>query len=479
MATTPEELYSSDLDGFLNKNSLSQDVSITQSNSEAIIWDGAINASKIKDLKVDTITVSVTGYVRSWKTSFTDTSLGWYESSEGIYFGSAADVTKFKFTVSNWHIDLVWWTIDATSTIDWRLASVLADAIDASGHFADDAINTATGTIIDSFSFGVSWALQIWSYVNWVSWDVRISPTGILARSLSGATTFSLNGSTGVAVLNWLVVGTNVWLGTAQTSGNVTSIIGSTVNTWFVNALGGINAATVDASISITTPTIDGGDIIGSTVNIPNATTPLFSVDIAGNCKVSSLARNDFHWFTVFESIDGYGQGSNGAGSSVTVSGGGVDLVTGTTAGNYANIQKYLPGGFTWDKNRKFKILVNFSSQTNQTCFIGTGFSGANEHIGFYISGATSVLRATVGDGTYENLETIGNLTAGSLILEAELIVGVGVNFYKNGVFQLQLTDNLPTGDGYAAVLLTTNLNTETIAAKSVTLGWLDVWQAN
>jgi hypothetical protein len=64
-----------------------------------------------------------------------------------------------------------------------------------------------------------------------VSGDIRISPTGILGRDINGATTFSINGTTGVAVLNGLVVGTNVGLGTAQDAGQVTVIVGNTVTT--------------------------------------------------------------------------------------------------------------------------------------------------------------------------------------------------------------------------------------------------------
>ena len=106
-------------------------------------------------------------------------------------------------------------TIDGTSTIGGRDGSVLATAIDSVGHFADDAINTALGTIIGEFNFTGSGALQIGEYVNGVSGDIRISPNGILGRDDTGATTFSINGTTGVAVLNGLVVGTNVGIGTA------------------------------------------------------------------------------------------------------------------------------------------------------------------------------------------------------------------------------------------------------------------------
>ena len=126
--------------------------------------------------------------------------------------------------------------IDGTTTIDGRIASVLAGAIDASGHFADDAISTAAGTILGEFIFTGSGALQIGTYVNGVTGDIRISPTGLLGRDNAGATTFSINATTGVAVLNGLVVGTNVGIGTAVASADMTTIVGGIVTTSYINA---------------------------------------------------------------------------------------------------------------------------------------------------------------------------------------------------------------------------------------------------
>lgn len=158
--------------------------------------------------------------------------------------------------------------IDGTSTIGGRVGSILASAIDASGHFADSAISTATNTILGAFTFGVSGAIQIGTYVNGVTGDIRISPTGILGRDNTGATTFSINATTGVAVLNGLVVGTNVGLGTAQDSGGVTTIIGNTVTTSFVNALN-ITAQNVVAS-AITANEISTGLYAQIDANLPN-----------------------------------------------------------------------------------------------------------------------------------------------------------------------------------------------------------------
>ena len=161
-------------------------------------------------------------------------------------------------------------TIDGTSTVGGRIASVLATAIDSSGHFADSAISTATNTILGSFTFGISGAIQIGTYVNGVTGDIKISPTGILGRDINGATTFSINATTGVAVLNGLVVGTNVGLGTAQDSAGVTTIVGNVVTTGFVNALNitaasmsvaGLLAGTITSKIIVLDWTDTAGDV--------------------------------------------------------------------------------------------------------------------------------------------------------------------------------------------------------------------------
>jgi len=136
---------------------------------------------------------------------------------------------------------------DVIGTVGGRVADIIAAAIDSAGHFADDAISTADGTILGEFTFGNSGAIQIGTYESGVTGDIRISPTGILGRDKTGATTFSINGTTGVAVLNGLVVGTNVDIGTAVDSIGVTTIIDNTVTTGYVNALSITALGTVTA----------------------------------------------------------------------------------------------------------------------------------------------------------------------------------------------------------------------------------------
>jgi len=184
-----------------------------------------------------------------------------------VIMGSATKYAKWDKSAANFSINGA--VVDGTTTIGGRLASVLNTAIDSAGHFADAAFSTATSTIITPFTFGASGALQIGTYANGVSGDLKISPAGILARNSAGETTFFLNGNTGVISGSALVVGTNVGIGTAQTAGNVTTIIGNTVTTGFVNALnitansmsvGGLTSGTIyskQISLAITAGTGD------------------------------------------------------------------------------------------------------------------------------------------------------------------------------------------------------------------------------
>lgn len=236
---------------------------------------GAITASSL---------TLIGGIIRYGKISWADsTHAGYYIGNEGVYFSSAADATLFKFTIASGLIDHI-------GTVSGRSTAILASAIDAAGHFADLAISTATKTILGGFTFGstdFSGALKTGD----ITWNattgaitggsgVVVNKAGIIGAT-AGVVTFSINGVTGVITGNGLVVGTNVGLGTAQTAGNVTTIIGGTVTTSFVNALG-VNAASVSASISITSPVITGGTITGTTIQTNVATYPYVKMTASG-----------------------------------------------------------------------------------------------------------------------------------------------------------------------------------------------------
>lgn len=74
--------------------------------------------------------------------------------------------------------------------------------------------DSSAKTILDTFTFGVSGAIQIGTYVNGVTGDVKMSPNGILARNSSGVTTFSLDGTTGNATFAGTIAASQVIAGT-------------------------------------------------------------------------------------------------------------------------------------------------------------------------------------------------------------------------------------------------------------------------
>lgn len=79
------------------------------------------------------------------------------------------------------------------------------------------ALNTKSRKILAEFEFTESGALQIGKYANGVSGDLKISPSGIVARNDAGTTTFAIDGTTGDAVFK----------GTVQAGSLITGIIQS------------------------------------------------------------------------------------------------------------------------------------------------------------------------------------------------------------------------------------------------------------
>ena len=170
---------------------------------------------------------------------------------------------------------------------------VIADALVA------PSFDTEQLMILGSYHFGQVGAIQIGLYQAGISGDIKISPNGIVGRNSSGVTTFAIDGTTGnatfagtiaagvVVASNALVVGTNVGLGTAQDSAGVTTIVGNTVTTGYINALN-VTANSVNANWvyaghinanQITAGTIDAGTINVTNLNASNITQGGFSAN--------------------------------------------------------------------------------------------------------------------------------------------------------------------------------------------------------
>lgn len=230
---------------------------------------------------------------------------------------------------------------------------------------------------------------------------------------------------------------------------------------------------------------VNGGYTIGLTPAGTNAifsgTTgaPEFKVTPEGNATVSSLERSDFHWFTLFESIDGYAKGGTPAISADFVS-----LPTTNVSGNECTLQKTATysNTFTWAKRRKIKFGVLFNTNTNQQFEMMTG-NGAygvnNRHFGFrVINGA---LYAVSDDGTNQTETSVVSVisTASAYELEARFVPATSITYYVNGSLLATHSTNLPSGTTDANKLLDFVAHTTENAIKSFYITFYDFWQQN
>jgi len=249
------------------------------------------------------------------------------------------------------------------------------------------------------------------------------------------------------------------------------------------------NIGTITAgSINGVTIAIGTGDAIfkadASGIYLGNATfaDAPFNVDMAGNAKVSSLMRDDFHWFTVFESADGYSKITDGAGT-ISSSTDGVTITTGAVVDNDCELAKILGRSLmSWDQNSKFKCQVKPTSNSSQEIYITMGHATSNsaitKHYGFYLLGNN--INATVADGVNGFQTPLTTFSAGAnIVLEAELDASTGIiKYYVNGVLELTGdTDGTPTGSGNYT--LNARVRTKDTAARILRLVWWDFWQAN
>jgi len=236
--------------------------------------------------------------------------------------------------------------ISGSSSVGGRLATTIGSAINSSGNFINDLINsnlsTASKQILGDFTFGSSGAIKMITDANNGLW---LSPTGILGKK-AGVTTFAIgidgsptfrgeitggsininsswhvdtsgnmwwgNSSTyagatyrisseGVANLSGLTVGTNVALGSAVDATGVASII----NIDYLNAKG-ITAGSVAAE-NITGTYITGKTIRTATsglrVEVSSSTNGISFYNTSGNLCGTIYGSSIFSSGEIF--IDG------------------------------------------------------------------------------------------------------------------------------------------------------------------------------
>ena len=86
------------------------------------------------------------------------------------------------------------------------------------------ALNTRSRKILAEFEFTEMGAIQIGKYQNGVSGDLRIAPSGIVARNLAGETTFAIDVDTGDAIFKGTITAGSIVTGqvyVGDSGGNV------------------------------------------------------------------------------------------------------------------------------------------------------------------------------------------------------------------------------------------------------------------
>jgi hypothetical protein len=342
----------------------------------------------------------------------------------------------------------------------------------------------------------VSWGAGTFTSANGVSYSISAGNTGDMVAktyiylSLNDSKTAyqtTTTPSEAVGLGKVLVaVAQNAAVNATYNLSEATQIVGDNILANSINA-SKLQAGTVAVDVYLSVGSGDNifkSDAAGISLGNANFADAPFNVDMGGNCKVSSLARSDFHWFTVFESVDGYSKITDGTGL-ITASASGVIVSTGNLTDNDSQIKKDLGGQMTWNKNRKFKCEIIPTNNSNQEIYIVTGTaSGANpasaQHFGFLLNGAQ--IYATVCDGNNRYETELFTFSAGSTyVLEAILNAATGIiTYYVNGTLWLTGDgDGTPTGTAEAGYAFTIQARTKADVVKTVTANWLDFWQAN
>lgn len=275
------------------------------------------------------------------------------------------------------------------------------------------------------------------------------------------------------------LTGFGIWTDSGYFTGSINASSGL-IGGWTLGAnslTSGSGSTTVGFSNAVT-----AGDDIRIYAGSATPSTAPFRVSEAGNAVVNSLQRNDYHWFTAFESIDGYQTTLIGAGTAAVGGGGNLVITSGALTSNSTQLDKialYNGGQLTWNKDRKIKIGIKFEQTGSQTIRIGAGtLTSIGRQIAFLLSNST--LYGVSGDGTNTTLVSYGTInTALTYVLEARFITGTSVEFFVNTTSIGTSTTNLPSGGTSADFIFSVLVQTDENLAKVVNIGFNDFWQAN
>lgn len=190
---------------------------------------------------------------------------------------------------------------------------------------------------------------------------------------------------------------------------------------------------------------------------------------------VGNFERKDFHWITLFESLDGYFK----TGTPVA-SASGVYFETTDVVNNIQAISKTLDAfvfPLSWDKNRRVRTLVLFENDSEQEINIFCGLSNPTDnHIGFKV--IDDILYGSVGNGSAETTLELMSIGVDYYSLEVVFTAGVQAEFFVDGVSQGVIDSGLPSGSADSDDLIHVTIKTTTTAQRMLDLYFWDLWQS-
>lgn len=253
-------------------------------------------------------------------------TIGGNATFSGTLSAAAGTLGAITIGTNAWHVDSsgnMWWgasTTYAGATI--KISS--AGSIDFTTGTFSGTLSAASGTL-GAITIGTN------------AWHVDSSGNMWWGNYASYATATYKISVAGVANLSGLVVGTNVELGIAQDSAGVTTIIGNTVTTGYINALAITVLGAVTAG-SLSGITVTGGTIqtatSGQRVVILGSNNTLSFYDSTGTLR-SKLEGSGLSFYDSTGALSGTIIGSTGGIVTITPNAGALVLAGALNADNY------------------------------------------------------------------------------------------------------------------------------------------------
>lgn len=200
-------------------------------------------------------------------------------------------------------------------------------------------------------------------------------------------------------------------------------------------------------------------------------------INSVNNKSSGSFERNDFHWYTLFESLDGYET------ARVTIGPSYITMATDGSNGDVGYILKQLSYGVTsmsWDKKRTIATKIRFEDNTNQTMYIVTGqTTSTGEHFGFKV--VDNIIYGSVADGTTESLLTIGTISGppDEILLVAKFFPKEKVEFFIDNASVGVISTTIPSASTFAWKTINIRMTADEAAVKTLKLSYWDFWQSN